>query len=167
MRSSTFGYLVLSLSAAVVPMLAHHSIAAEYDDKKPMTLRGTVTRFEWTNPHVYLWLDIRESEWQDANWAVEYNSTLDLKERRNAGTRPVQVGDTVTAEESRPAMAAADQRESLTIASGRRLQRPRRLSSSRSRTGASRSSRWPTGTFVWALHPAERLLGGRQSRRPV
>ena len=51
---STFGYLVLSLSAAVVPMLAHHSIAAEYDDKKPMTLRGTVTRFEWTNPHAQL-----------------------------------------------------------------------------------------------------------------
>ena len=58
MRRSVFGYAVLSLCAAVAPLWAHHSIAAEYDDKKPITLRGTVTRFEWTNPHVYLYLDV-------------------------------------------------------------------------------------------------------------
>ena len=51
---STSVYLLLSLSAAVTPMLAHHSIAAEYDSKKPITLRGTVTKFDWTNPHVYV-----------------------------------------------------------------------------------------------------------------
>ena len=54
MRRTRSDTCVLSLSAAVTPMLAHHSIAAEYDDKKPITLRGTVTKFDWTNPHVYV-----------------------------------------------------------------------------------------------------------------
>src|SRR5260370_34864916 len=99
MRSSTFGYLVLSVGAAIAPLWAHHSIAAEYDDKKPITLRGTVTKFDWTNPHVYLYLDVREANGKTTNWAVEYNSTLDLKRSGNGWNRDiVQVGDSVTAE---------------------------------------------------------------------
>src|SRR6185369_4135302 len=120
---STFGYLVLSLSAAVMPMLAHHSIAAEYDDKKPMTLRGTVTKFDWTNPHVYLWMDVRDTSGKTTNWAVEYDSTLDLKRSGNGWTRDiVKVGDTVTAE----GILARDggkqaSGKSLTVASGKKL----------------------------------------------
>ena len=70
-------------SGRVAPMLAHHSIVAEYDDKKPITLRGTVTTFDWTNPHVYLYLDVRESNGKFTNGAVEYESTLDLKRSCN------------------------------------------------------------------------------------
>ena len=80
MRRSAFGCLVLSLAVAIAPVWAHHSIAAEYDDKKPLTLRGTVTKFDWTNPHVYLWLDVRDNGGKITNWAVEYESTLDLKQ---------------------------------------------------------------------------------------
>src|SRR6266700_3586785 len=99
MTRSSFGFIVLSAVAAVAPAWAHHSIAAEYDDKKPMTLKGTATRFEWTNPHVYLYLDVREANGKTTNWAVEYNSTLDLKRSGNGWTREVvSVGDTVTAE---------------------------------------------------------------------
>ena len=54
MGRSVFAYLVFGLSVAVAPVWAHHSIAAEYDDKKPITLRGTVTKYDWTNPHVYV-----------------------------------------------------------------------------------------------------------------
>jgi len=154
---STFGYLVLSLSAAVVPMLAHHSIAAEYDDKKPSTLRGTVTRFEWTNPHVYLWLDIREANGKTTNWAVEYNSTLDLKRSGNGWNRDlVQVGDAVTAE----GIAARDgskqiSGKSLTIANGKKIAAaPAFIKLAPARTGASKEApRWPNGHVRLGVTP--------------
>src|SRR5258708_17878343 len=123
MRRSAFGYLLFSLTAAIAPLCAHHSIAAEYDDKKPITLRGTVTKFDWTNPHVYLWMDVRDASGKVTKWAVEYNSTLDLKRSGNGWTRDiVNIGDTVTAE----GILARDggkqgSRKSLTVAGGKKL----------------------------------------------
>src|SRR6478672_9986780 len=91
--------LAFSLTAVIAPLWAHHSIAAEYDDKKPITLRGTVTKFDWTNPHVYLYLDVRESNGKNTNWAIEFESKLDLKRSGNGWSREVvNVGDAVTAE---------------------------------------------------------------------
>src|SRR5271157_3951473 len=51
------GGMLLATPAA---MLAHHSFAAEYDAKKPITLKGTVTKVEWMNPHVYFYIDVEE-----------------------------------------------------------------------------------------------------------
>src|SRR4051812_37391008 len=123
MRRSAFGYAVLSLCAIVAPLWAHHSIAAEYDDKKPITLRGTVTRFEWTNPHVYLYVDVRESNGKFTNWAVEFDSKLDLKRSGNGWNRDVvSVGDAVTAEGilARDGSKQASGK-SLTIPGGKKL----------------------------------------------
>ena len=53
------GVVLLLLYAT--PSSAHHSFAAEYDAKKPTTLTGTVTKVEWTNPHVHFFLDVRDS----------------------------------------------------------------------------------------------------------
>src|SRR4029077_4712612 len=118
---STVGFLLLS--AAMAPVWAHHSIAAEYDDKKPITLRGTVTKFDWTNPHVYVWLDVRDTGGKVTNWAVEYDSTLDLKRSGNRWNRDVvKVGDTVTAEGilSRDGSKQASGK-SLTTAAGKKI----------------------------------------------
>ena len=98
MRSSAFRLLALGFAVylAATPLRAHHEMAAEFDDKKPVTLRGTVTRFEWNNPHVFVFIDARVNN-ETANWAVEFASPSDL--RKVGWTRDsVKVGDTVTAE---------------------------------------------------------------------
>jgi hypothetical protein len=149
MRRSAFGLLILSLSAAVAPMLAHHSIAAEYDDKKPITLRGTVTKYDWTNPHVYVYLDVREANGKFTNWAVEYNSTLDLKRSGNGWNRDVvAVGDAVTAEGilARDGSKQVSGR-SLTLANGKKIAAaPAFIKLAPARTGPAKAApHWPNG----------------------
>ena len=79
---------------AASPVLAHHSIAAEYDDKKPVTLKGTVNGFEWTNPHVFIHLDSPDAE-TGSNWDVELPSRVELKQ--NGWTKEsVHAGDAIT-----------------------------------------------------------------------
>jgi len=51
--------------------LAHHSFAAEFDSTKTVTLKGTITKVEWTNPHTYFYLDVKDENGNTANWAVE------------------------------------------------------------------------------------------------
>src|SRR5579863_470715 len=64
------------LSAAValllisMPLLAHHGNAA-YDEKNPITIKGTVTEFAWTNPHVQIYLDVKDDKGNVAHWSVE------------------------------------------------------------------------------------------------
>ena len=54
--------LAAVLVAAAVPVLAHHSFAAEYDDKKPVTLKGVVTKVEWMNPHSHFFMDVTDDK---------------------------------------------------------------------------------------------------------
>ncbi len=52
--------------------LAHHSFAAQYDSKKPVTLTGVVTKVEWTNPHVYIYVDVTDAKTKKVtNWGFE------------------------------------------------------------------------------------------------
>ena len=57
--------------AAAVPVKAHHAFAAEFDSSKPVKLKGTVTKVEWTNPHMWLHIDVKDETGKVVSWAVE------------------------------------------------------------------------------------------------
>jgi hypothetical protein len=62
----------LLLVALALPAAAHHSFAAQYDAKKPVKMAGVVTRVEWTNPHVYIYVDSVDAKTKKvSNWAFE------------------------------------------------------------------------------------------------
>ena len=56
---------------AAAPILAHHSNAAMYDGDKRIVIKGEVTKVQWTNPHSYLYLDVKDASGKVVNWALE------------------------------------------------------------------------------------------------
>jgi len=74
MRTKIFGVVAaaaLLVTAAAVPVLAHHSFAAEFDAKKPVSLQGTVTKMEWINPHSWIHIDVKKADGTVEKWMVE------------------------------------------------------------------------------------------------
>jgi hypothetical protein len=57
-----------------VPVLAHHATAVQYDVSSTITLKGTVTRLDWTNPHVHVYLDVKAGSGNSESWTLEFPS---------------------------------------------------------------------------------------------
>lgn len=64
----TLVLLTTVLLASAIPVVAHHSFAAEYDSTKPVNVTGTLTRVEWTNPHIWFYLDVKDESGNVTNW---------------------------------------------------------------------------------------------------
>jgi hypothetical protein len=83
-----------------VPVVAHHSFAAEYDASKPIKFTGTVTKIEWTNPHCYFYVDVKTESGKIESWALELGNPNALL--RNGWTpKSVKIGDEVSVEGTR------------------------------------------------------------------
>lgn len=80
---------------ASLPLLAHHSFAAQYDAQQMMTLTGTIKTVEWTNPHVYVHLEVKDAEGKVSTWALEGYPPNTLK-RTGFEKKILVVGDTIT-----------------------------------------------------------------------
>ena len=97
MRSTFFSVLAFAsalLSAS--PVAAHHGFSVEFDDSKPVTLTGVVTRMEFMNPHIYFYLDVKDANGKVVNWAFE-GSPPNILYRQGWRKDTVKPGDVVTA----------------------------------------------------------------------
>ena len=99
MKISLLCVLALGLGLAAMPALAHHSFAAEYDNKKAVDLTGTVTKVEWMNPHARFYLDVKDEKGTVTNWEFELGSPNGLM--RQGWTRnSMKIGDSVSVQGS-------------------------------------------------------------------
>lgn len=93
--------LVLSIPTALVALLAsaaalsHHSFSAEFDVGRPVNLVGTVKEMEWTNPHAWIHLEVKDAQGNSQEWAVEMLGTNALI-RSGMSPKTVKTGDPLT-----------------------------------------------------------------------
>jgi len=83
------------LASCGLPLAAHHSFAAEFDDKQPVKLDGTVTKFDFMNPHSWIYLDVKGPDGAVVRWSVETGSTNALF-RRGWRKESLRAGDHIT-----------------------------------------------------------------------
>ena len=91
-------YLTLAaglIVLAAVPVLAHHSIDAEFDRSKPITVSGTVTKIEWMNPHIWIYLDVKDKDGKMVKWQFEGGPPNALR-RGGWNRESLKEGDQVT-----------------------------------------------------------------------
>lgn len=89
------GILTLAGLLGSVPVSAHHSFAAEYESKEMITLTGKITKVEWTNPHIYVHMDVADGAGKVNNWSVEGYPPNTLK-RTGVPRGLFKEGDTIT-----------------------------------------------------------------------
>ena len=115
--------LTASVLVAALPAHAHHSFPAQYDESKPIELTGTVTKVEWTNPHIFIYIDVEDAESSEVvNWALEMggpNSLLRLGWKRDS----LKTGDIIAVEGSlaRDGSPLANAQSIVMTATGQRM----------------------------------------------
>jgi len=78
MRNSTVCAAIVALLLGTGTASAHHAFASDFDENKPVTLEGTITKVQWTSPHVMTYIDVKDSTGKVTNWKVELGSPTQL-----------------------------------------------------------------------------------------
>jgi len=89
--------LLLAMVSAPAAVRAHHSFAAEFDANQPITLKGTVVRMDWINPHSWIHLDVKNSDGTVTRWMIE-GGTPNTLVRRGFTKASLQPGTEITVE---------------------------------------------------------------------
>ena len=121
MRKISIVVAAVGLLLAAVPVVAHHSFAAEFDANKKVTITGTVTKVEWSNPHARFYIDTKDENGKVVNWDFEMASPNGLM-RRGWTRNSLKPGDVVTVvgygAKNAPYVGNAS---SLTMSDGRKM----------------------------------------------
>ena len=96
MRQRIVGFMALAACVILwtIPAIAHHSFAAEFDASKSVSMKGYVTKVEWTNPHVWFYIDVKKSDGTVENWGFEMGPPHGLQGRGWTRTT-MKLGDEV------------------------------------------------------------------------
>jgi hypothetical protein len=121
MRALLTSIVATAVLALAAPATAHHSFAAQYDPAKPVTLTGTVTKVEWTNPHARFYMNVKGDDGAVTTWNFELASPNYLK-RAGWSSTSLKEGDQITVEGSlaRSGANMANAR-AVKLADGRRV----------------------------------------------
>ena len=94
MRSHALRLLILggSFLVAAAPAVAHHAFSAEFDAKQPITLRGKVTKIQWTNPHVWVYMNVQDESGKLTNWGFEMGAPQQVQ-NQGWGRNTLKPGD--------------------------------------------------------------------------
>jgi Family of unknown function (DUF6152) len=95
MKTKLAAFIGMAFAAAALPVEAHHSFAAEYDATKAIRITGVISKVEWTNPHSYLYIDVKDDHGNLVTWTCEGGAPNTLS-RRGFTKNAIKIGDTVT-----------------------------------------------------------------------
>jgi len=95
--SLVIGGFCVALLLNALPLVAHHSFAAQYDSNKPIKFTGKVTKVEWLNPHIYVYVDAKDNSGKNVNYAVEGGAPNGLF-RQGWRKDTLKIGDTLSVE---------------------------------------------------------------------
>ena len=90
-------FVLCLLLASAVGASAHHSFAAEFDGSKVQTIKGSVTDFQWMNPHAYIYLDVTDASGKKVNWGIQ-SRNLSILKRQGLSRQTFKVGEVITVE---------------------------------------------------------------------
>lgn len=99
MKKSLVGLVVVLCLVAAAPLVAHHSFSAEFDSTKPKQLKGWVTKIDWTNPHVWIYMNVKDEKGAMANWGFEMGPPH-LLQGQGWSRTTLKIGDEIVVEGS-------------------------------------------------------------------